>query len=79
MTHLIDYLRDAGKKPAAFAKELGVAPSTVTRIIKGERKPSFELSKRISGITGIPVEALRPDIFDIGEPSSNADASPEAA
>lgn len=63
MTHLLNCLRDAGKTPAAFAKELGVEPSTITRIIKGERKPSVDLARRISDATGVALADLRPDIF----------------
>lgn len=63
MTHLRNHLEKSGKRPAAFARELGVTPSTITRILRGERKPSVELARRISKATGIAVGRLRPDIF----------------
>lgn len=63
MTDLLHYLSRSGKKAATLAKELGVKPSTVTRILRGERKPSVELARRISLATGISVDVLRPDIF----------------
>ena len=37
----------------ALAQKLGVNPSTVTRLLKGERK-SRRLEKRIAEILGIP-------------------------
>ena len=40
MTQLRDYLKDSRKTPSALAKELGVQPSTITRIVRGERQPS---------------------------------------
>lgn len=66
MTDLHDHLRTAGKRPAALAKELGVTPSTITRILRGERKPSVDLARRISQATGLSVDVLRPDIFGAG-------------
>lgn len=30
-------------KPSAFAARIGVAPSTITRLIKGERSPRLDL------------------------------------
>lgn len=58
MLHLSNYLSDTGKKAAQFASELGVEPSTITRIVRGERRPSPDLAKRISDATGIPVTDL---------------------
>lgn len=30
-------------KPSVFAAEIGVAPSTITRLLKGERSPRLDL------------------------------------
>ncbi len=53
MECLVKHLNETNKKPAQLAKELGVEPSTITRIIRGERRPSVDLAKRISEVTGI--------------------------
>ena len=37
------YLRENEIKPSTFAAEIGVAPSTITRLIKGERSPRIDL------------------------------------
>ena len=55
MEKLANHLSDTGKKPTQLAKELDVEPSTITRILRGERRASPELAKRISDATGIPV------------------------
>ena len=58
MDKLANHLSETGKKPAQLAKELDVEPSTITRILRGERRPSPDLAKRISDVTGIPVVDL---------------------
>lgn len=58
MNKLANHLAQSGKKPAQLAQELGVEPSTITRISKGERRPSPDLAKRISEATGVDVVDL---------------------
>lgn len=58
MTKLADHLLSSGKRPAHLAQELGVKPSTITRILRGERRPSPDLAKKISDATGVPVTDL---------------------
>ncbi len=41
------YLSERDMKPSAFAAEIGVAPSTITRILRGERSPGLDLVMRI--------------------------------
>mgnify|MGYP003508866423 FL=1 len=77
MEQLTAYLAKEGKKPAQFAEEIGVEPSTITRILRGERKPSPDLARKISEITGISVSDLRPDLYKGFVPVSPA--APEAA
>lgn len=43
---------ETGTKPSAFAAEIGVAPSTITRIIRGERSPGLNLVMIIQRATG---------------------------
>ena len=75
MEALQTYLARSNTKPITLAAALNVEPSTVTRILKGDRKPSVDLARRIAAITGLSMSDLRPDIF---EPVP-APASPEAA
>jgi transcriptional regulator with XRE-family HTH domain len=63
MTQLRDYLKDSRKTPSALAKELGVQPSTITRIVRGERQPSARLARRIAQVTGLALPVLRPDVY----------------
>lgn len=44
---LEQYLNLVQKKPTTFAIDLGVPPSTITRILKGERSPGIDLMRRI--------------------------------
>lgn len=54
---LDQYLSEQDMKPSAFAAELGVAPSTITRIVRGERAPGFQLVMKIMEKTGGKVSA----------------------
>lgn len=67
------YLFDKGQKPAAFAAEIGVAPSTITRLLKGERSPRLPLIALIEARTDGAVTAR--DFM----PSANVRAQPEQA
>lgn len=49
--NLSEYLRTKDLKPSAFAADLGVSPSTITRILRGERSPGFNLIMRIEAAT----------------------------
>lgn len=40
---LEQYLSETKKRPSVFAAEIGVAPSTITRLLKGERSPRLDL------------------------------------
>jgi len=54
------WLENTGRTSASFARELGVGPSTVHRLLKRERKPSYEIMEKIIAATG---GAVRPDDF----------------
>lgn len=54
---LAEYLSQNEIKPSVFAAALGVAPSTVTRWIKGERRPELDLIVRIQETTAGKVSA----------------------
>jgi len=64
MTALQSYLDTNTMTAVALAKRLNVSVSTITRIARGERKPSPDLAKAIEAETGISRAALLPDVFD---------------
>ena len=48
---LADFLTEASLNASDFATQLGCETSTVTRILRGERKPSLELALRIERVS----------------------------
>jgi transcriptional regulator with XRE-family HTH domain len=61
---LHDFLQSTGQTPSAFAARLSVAPSTVSRWLSGDRRPSLSVMVRISEITGGAVTAA--DFMAVG-------------
>lgn len=57
---LADYLTSENMKPLHLAQIVGVKASTISRILKGERDPSFKLMAKIEDATG---GAVSPDDF----------------
>jgi len=57
---LAAWLEVSGIKPAGLAKLVPCRVSTITRILKGERRPWKKTARRISEVTGnrVPVEAI---------------------
>lgn len=49
---LAEFLETSKIKPAQFAQTLGVEPSTISRIVNGDRGPSLEMALRIEAATG---------------------------
>jgi len=49
---LAAYLTEHKIKPATFAAEIGVPPSTITRILRGERDPRGATIRKIVEGTG---------------------------
>ncbi|MGV7034884.1 helix-turn-helix domain-containing protein [Methylobacterium symbioticum] len=50
---LATYLSERQIRPAAFAAEIGVPPSTITRILRGERDPrGATIRKIVEGTQG---------------------------
>lgn len=76
--NLSQYLAESKIKPSAFALELGVEASTVSRWLHGERTPSLELMQRITVATQGAVTAS--DFLDPASASSSraADNSPSS-
>ncbi len=54
---LSHYLDEKSLNASAFAAVVGVEPSTVTRLLRGERAPSLALAARIREATGGKVTA----------------------
>lgn len=54
---LDQYLTETNTKPVAFAASIGVAPSTITRILRGERSPGLDIISKIKAGTGGKVGA----------------------
>lgn len=58
MNPLAQYFDQATEdNPTKLASRIGKSPSTITRVVKGERRPSFGLAKLIEGATGGKVMA----------------------
>ncbi len=49
---LAQYLKEKDIRPSVFAAEIGVAPSTITRLLNGERSPRLPLIALIREKTG---------------------------
>jgi transcriptional regulator with XRE-family HTH domain len=47
-----------GYKDQRLADELSLSRSAITRIRRGERKPSLDVALRLERITGLPIGAL---------------------
>lgn len=66
---LDQYLRENGKTPSAFAAEIAVPASTITRLLAKERSPRLDLLVRIKVGTG---GAVTPNDFADDEPMAGA-------
>ena len=59
------YLARQKLKPAAFAARIGVSPSTVTRLLRRERRPSLDLMRKIAQATDGEVANLADFVDDL--------------
>ena len=50
------YIAEPGRSATQVARDCGVAVSTITRIVNGNKRPSLELMGRIRTATGGAVE-----------------------
>ncbi len=62
MHPLAHYRAERGLTQEALAAQLGVKTNTVSRWEAGVRKIKFTKVAHVSGLTGIPVIVLRPDL-----------------
>lgn len=59
MNPIEQFIRDkTGKKPSHLARRVGCSPSTITRIIRGERRPSVSFAEKVEQKTGGEIKAL---------------------
>lgn len=54
---LSEYLKDAEKSQAEFARDIGEKPQTVGRYVAGKRKPEEDVMRKIFNATGGKVTA----------------------
>lgn len=59
MDALSNYLDDEGEKLSGFANRIGRSPSTLSRVLSGQRDPSFDLARDVERGTGGKVSALK--------------------
>lgn len=71
---LTEYLVETGTKPSGFAERVGVAPSTVSRILNRERSMSLDMAVKMARATDGQVT-----IDDIIAEFSNDDPAPPLA
>ncbi|MGX1761964.1 helix-turn-helix domain-containing protein [Streptomyces lydicus] len=56
---LSDLQRGSGKSARALAREVGVSPSFVSRLLNGERRPSWNVAERLTRACDGDVEVVR--------------------
>lgn len=52
------------QEKTSLAEKIGTTPAYLYQISGGFRKPGAPLAKRLHKATGVPLEKLRPDIWD---------------
>jgi transcriptional regulator with XRE-family HTH domain len=58
------WIRDHGDNMAALGRAVGISRSAMLRIVKGKNRPSVSTMRKLSEVTGIPREKLRPDLYE---------------
>jgi transcriptional regulator with XRE-family HTH domain len=72
---LRDYIANQKITPTAFAAQVGCPPSTITRLLRGERSPRLDLIRRIREVTGGAVTADDFLLPDRAAPAPEAEAA----
>lgn len=65
---LIDYLHRERLTATAFAERIAVPPSTITRLLAGERSPRLDLLKKV--MIGTDGEVTPNDFVDLPNPKA---------
>ncbi|MFG1302144.1 helix-turn-helix transcriptional regulator [Xanthobacter sp. V3C-3] len=71
---LAEYITEKQTTASRLAGEIGVPVSTITRLIRGERKPGIDLVARIAAATNGAVAAE--DFFPQPAPDHKQEAAP---
>lgn len=71
------YFSLEGNSPSALAARIGCSPSTITRSLKGERQPSFDLAREIERVTAGAIPAV--DFIEVCMAATPLPKSTEAA
>jgi transcriptional regulator with XRE-family HTH domain len=74
--NLLTYIEAQGISPSKFAERIGVPPSTITRILSGNREPGLGLLKKIHAATD---GAVTPNDFLLGPDSPAPSPFPKEA
>lgn len=59
MDALSNYFAESGEKLSAFAVRIGRSPSTLSRVLSGQRDPSFDLARDVERGTDGKVSRLQ--------------------
>lgn len=54
------FLRDTGTTQEAFAAQLGIRQSQLSKYVNGKAQPRKDLALRIAALASIPLESLWP-------------------
>lgn len=57
---LREWFAQSGLTQAEAARLLGIAPSLMSRLLSGQRTPSYALAKKVAQITRVPMEGIAP-------------------
>jgi len=59
MDALTNYLEESGERLSAFALRIGRSPSTLSRVLSGQRDPSLDLARDVERGTAGKVSKLQ--------------------
>lgn len=74
---LTRYLQEAGETLSSLASRMGRHPSTLTRLMRGERSPSLALARDVERATGGKVTAV--EFIEIFITPADTASTPEPA
>lgn len=79
MDALSSYIGESGEKLSTFAVRIGRSPSTLSRVLSGQRDPSFDLARDVERGTGGKVSRLQFLEICLAAQDAARDGLPEAA
>ncbi len=69
---LSEWIREEGCTQRAVARRFGVSPSTLSRLLRGERSPSASLMRRVFEVTDGKVTPTDLVVIPIDPPENRA-------